>query len=338
MANLVISAVCNQDCAYCFTVDHLGRGHRDSIAEAGQSFLPVSSFQERLDFLDRSNMDRVRLLGGEPTLHPQFVELVERARAAGKKIVVFSNGLMPPDALECLEALPPQECTVLVNVNEPDTGNDGRVYTRQLEAIRRLGERALPGFNIYRTDFHPEFLLGLIADTGSKPTVRLSMAQPCLSGANQYIHPNQYRAVAVKVARFARIAADDGVSLDFDCGFVRCMFSDADMETLQEAQTDVGWRCNPILDVDIEGNVLYCFPLARLMSLPLTPKTDARALRSEFEARTRPYRQAGVYPECSTCPFKVAGACSGGCLATTIRRFRHTPFSLDVPRKGGEVV
>jgi MoaA/NifB/PqqE/SkfB family radical SAM enzyme len=330
VANLAISAVCNQACAYCFTVDHLARGQGDGTSQPGHSFLPLGDFEERLDFLARSGVDKVRLLGGEPTLHPQFPELVARARATGKGLTVFSNGLMPPDALACLEVLPPEACTVLVNVNEPDTPERGGVYQQQLETIRRLGLRAMPGFNIYRTSFRPEFLLALIAETGCKPAIRLSMAQPCLSGTNRYIHPNQYRAVAVKVTRFARVAADAGVSLEFDCGFVRCMFSNADLETLQETGADVGWRCNPILDVDIQGKVLHCYPLARLMSLPLTPTADAPTLRSQFEARTRRYRQTGVYPECSTCSFKVAGECPGGCLAMTIRRFRRASFDLQV--------
>jgi uncharacterized Fe-S cluster-containing radical SAM superfamily protein len=331
VANLVISTICNQNCVYCFTTDHREQNRAGSLPVADQSFLQLDHFEERLSFLARSNVDEVRLLGGEPTLHPQFVELVERARVAGKEVKVFTNGLMPQSALACLEAIPVQECTVVVNVNEPDAAGDGRTYQRQLDTIRRLGERATLGFTIYRTDFRPEFLLDLIAASGCTPIIRLGMAQPCLSGANRYLHPGQYRAVAVKITRFARLAAEAGVSLGFDCGFVRCVFSDADLETLQEARADVGWRCSPILDIDVEGNVIHCYPLARLTSLPLTPMADASGLRSALEARTRPYRQSGVFPECSACTLKLAGECPGGCLATTIRRFRRTPFRLVIP-------
>ena len=322
MANLAVSAVCNQSCAYCFTVDHLER-------RAAADFLPPSAFDERLGFLKRSGLDEVRLLGGEPSLHPQFVRLVERARAVAREVTVFSNGLMPDSALDCLAALPVQGCTVVVNVNEPGGTKNG-AYRRQVATMQRLGKRAIPGFNIYRTDFQPEFLLNLVAETGCTPNVRLSLAQPCLSGQNRSIHPNQYRAVALKIARFAEVAARAGVTLDFDCGFVRCMFSRPELEALQAAGAHVAWQCSPILDVDLEGNVIHCYPLAQLLSLPLTPATDAAALRCAFEARTRPYRQAGVFPECSTCPFKAQGECSGGCLAATIRRFRRTPFRLEV--------
>jgi MoaA/NifB/PqqE/SkfB family radical SAM enzyme len=339
VANLAISAVCNQNCAYCFTVDHLKRtpgSDDDHPLRASQAFIPVPVFRDHLAFLARSGVEEVRLLGGEPTLHPAFGTLVEHAMAAGMRIVVFTNGLMPEPALSCLEALAPDECTVLVNVNEPTTADDGRGHERRLDTLRRLGKRAFPGFNIYRLDCQLDFLLPLIAETGCKPVVRLGMAQPCLSGNNQHVHPNQYRAVAVKIVRFARDATRAGVTLDFDCGFVRCMFSDADLKTLQAAGTKVGWRCNPILDVDIEGNVLHCYPLANLVRVPLLPESDAASLRSLFEAQTRPYRQAGVFKECSTCFFKEKGECPGGCLAATIRRFRRVPFCLEVSESVGK--
>jgi len=326
MANLTISAVCNQHCSYCFTRDHLN-GSR-----ASRNFLDVADFDARLDFLDRSNIDQARLLGGEPTLHPQFPELVERARARSKKITVFTNGLMPEEALACLEKLSPTECNVLVNVNEPVEAGEA-TYERQLAAIHRLGKRASLGFNIYRVDFQPDFLLSLIGEAGCRPAIRLGLAHPCLSGDNQYIHPNQYVAIGQKIVSFARLAARAGVIVEFDCGFVRCMFSDEDLETLEAIGAGVGWRCNPILDVDIDGQVIHCYPLSGLGSLPLTPETDAPALRKAFESLTRSYRQAGVFQECSTCPFKRSGVCFGGCLAATIRRFRHTPFSLVIPHQ-----
>lgn len=324
MANLAISTVCNLNCPYCFTQDHL------DDAVAGNGFVDIESFETWLDFLDGSQIDEARLLGGEPTLHPQFAELVALSRARDKHITVFTNGLIPERALVCLEGLSATECTVLVNVNEPALDGE-RIHERRCSTIQRLGERVLLGFNIYRADFQPEFLLPIIAEAGCRPTIRLGMAQPCLSGANKYIRPSQYPFVGKKIVRFARVAADTGVSLEFDCGFVRCMFSEEDLGTLEALGAGVGWRCNPILDVDIEGNVIHCYPLSTFSRLPLTDHVDAVALRTAFEARTHPFRAAGVFKECSTCPFKRAGDCSGGCLAVTMRRFRHIPFSLCIP-------
>lgn len=328
---MVVSAVCNQQCDYCFTVDHFRSGGPGGLPGTGSGFLPLADLQMRLDFLDRSRVDYLRLLGGEPTLHPRFVELVRRGRAAGKRIMVFTNGRMPPQALACLEALPVEACTVLVNVHDPAAVPAG-VGAQQRDTLQRLGARARLSYNIHRTDFDPGFLLDLIAETGCHPLVRVGMAQPSLSGANRYIHPRQYRAVAARLVPFGLDAAAAGVRVEFDCGFVRCMFAEAELDDLRAAGVGCEWRCNPILDVDLDGNVLHCFPLARLGGLPLTREADAAGLRAAFEARTRAYRQAGVYRECSMCAFKAKGECTGGCLSATIRRFREASFRLDISR------
>jgi MoaA/NifB/PqqE/SkfB family radical SAM enzyme len=326
VANLSISTRCNQRCPYCFATDHHG------APGESRDFLDLDDLERRLDFLKRSGIDQVRLMGGEPTLHPQFTTIVERSYEAGFKIVVFSNGRMPESALSCLASLPAADCTVLVNVNEPALSTPD-AHLERCAAIRRLGQRALLGLNIYRPGTQLDFLLPIIADADCLPLIRLGMAHPCLSGDNQYIHPSLYTGIGAKVVRFAQTAFERGIQIEFDCGFVRCMFSDQGLEILRACKADVGWRCNPILDIDTTGRVIYCYPLANLGSVPLTSETDAAALRQLFESRTRPYRRAGVFRECSTCPFKASGECPGGCLAVTVRRFRHTAFRLPIPRQ-----
>lgn len=323
MANLSISTVCNLQCVYCFTSDY------QETTASERHFMPLEDFDARLDFLDRSGIDELRLLGGEPTLHPDFVELVRRGRLRGKTITLFTNGLMPDAVLDCLAELPVPDCFVLMNINAPEE-NRPHHLARQRAALKRLGPRAMPGFNIHRPDFKLDFLFDLIEETGCKPTIRLGLAHPCLSGSNHFIHPKQYRFIAQQLAYFAEDAAHHGINFDFDCGFVPCMFAPEELDRLETLGTRLGWHCNPILDVDIDGNVFQCYPLAQLGSLPLTPETDAAALRQEFERRTGVYRQVGIFQECAVCPARTAGTCKGGCLATAMRRLHHTPFCVTV--------
>ncbi len=78
MANLAISERCNLTCSYCFAADYLG------LRQARSQFMSLAQYDDLLDFLDRSGIDQVRLLGGEPTLHPQFDILIQKARARQK--------------------------------------------------------------------------------------------------------------------------------------------------------------------------------------------------------------------------------------------------------------
>lgn len=333
MANLTVTAVCNMRCPYCFATAHM----QDIQQSQDETFISMAAFARQLDFLQRSQIDQVRLIGGEPTLHPQFPELVACARQRGMALLVFSHGLIPERALACLEALPESACLVLINTNATKAANGptSAEMARRRQTMRRLGQRALPGFNIYTPHFDLDFLLPLIAESGCRRAVRLGLAQPIWNGNNRYLHPKHYPQVGTSIAQFARRAAGAGVRVEFDCGFVRCMFAEDDLVALQQAQADIGWRCNPILDVSMDGQAIHCFPLTGrvqtpLFAAPLSAAPNATALRAQLAAQTAPYRAAGIYRECSTCVFKQRGECTGGCLSQTMRRFHHDPFRVTV--------
>ncbi len=327
MTNLIISRACNQSCSYCFATG----------AEAGRQpeFMSAASFERCLDFLDRSGIQQARFLGGEPTLHPQFAEFVRRVRERGKMIVVFTNGLMPRAALEALEALPPEQCAVVMNVSAAGkTGVPAPLSARRRAALRRLGQKAQPGCNIYRLDFDLDPVLDLIVETGCRRAVRLGLAQPVLGGKNACLPVRAYPRAGERIAQFAERAAALGVRLELDCGFVRCMFSDAAVARLEELGADLGWRCSPIIDIDTNEDAFHCFPLAEKYSAPTgflaDPRWTAGSLRASFESQAAPYRMAGIYKECAVCQYKHHQICSGGCLASIIPRFSADPIQLSI--------
>lgn len=324
MANLVVTSVCNLHCSYCFA--------REYLESAPNTFISLPAFEARLDFLDRSGINEVRLMGGEPTLHPQFPQLIERAQRGGRVVVVFSHGLIPERALQCLESLPLEQCTVLINLNA--TGASAHAteaeQARRRQTLTRLGKRALPGYTLHTARIALDWVLPLIVETGCRRMLRLGLAQPTLTGANVSVPPKLYPALGDQIAAFTRRAAEVDVRLQFDCGFVRCMFSEASLAALQAAQADVGWRCNPVLDITDDA-AAHCFPLATQFRVPFAPSALATDLRQTLTEHTAPYRSAGIYRECSVCGFKQRGECSGGCLATTVRRFQPATLSLHVP-------
>ena len=328
MANITISNVCNLKCSYCFASSHM-----DSVRGTTPAFIDLDTFEKRLDFLDHSNIDQIRLIGGEPTLHPHFEELIDLAQQRHKKLLIFSHGLIPERALRCLASLPAEMCLVLINMNASKSadGPDQRERRQRETAVRRLGPRALPGFNIYQPTFQLEPIIDLIRSTGCQPTIRLGLAQPILAGPNAYLHPKHYPMVGSRLVHYAQVAAKSGITLEFDCGFVRCMFSNEGLAILQKTGTDIGWRCNPILDLGIDGHAIHCFPLTGQWQISVKNGVDAAALRQQFSQHAAPYRLAGIYKECSTCQHKLAGNCRGGCLASTIRRFRHHDIHIVVP-------
>lgn len=305
MANISLTTACNRDCACCFA-----RAERRSAV----SHMTVETFVRALDFLERSGIHEARLLGGEPTLHPLFVELAEMALARGLRVLVFSNGLMPEPVLRRLESAPPERVAVLLNVSERDPG--------QAAALRRLGPRVTLGFNIHAPAFDVAFLLEWICGFGLSPGLRFGLAHPAVRESNVWLHPRQYSAVGERLARFAREAAGAGVRISFDCGFVPCMFPGGDLKAVDPA-SDAGMRCSPVLDLLPDGRIISCYPLADVACAPLPEQETADTVRRRFAAKLEPYRRLGVYRECAGCAWRESGRCAGGCLAAALQRLRR---------------
>ncbi|NUQ84991.1 MAG: radical SAM protein [Anaerolineales bacterium] len=319
MPNLMLTNRCNIKCDFCFAVDMLPE---TPSASSNASF---GVFQAYIDLLDRAGLDQARLLGGEPTLHPEFSKFLEYARARGKKILVFTNGLIPKPAMLALMKIPPVECTALINLASGDASP--AVRRRQEFALAKLGQRACPGYTISRMD-HPDLtqLLDLIDRTGCQRCLRIAMAQPS-GGGNKFIHPKQYRRVAQRVLTLASEAGRRGIRVEFDCGFVRCMFTNDEIETLRESGASVAWHCSPVWDITPEAVAFPCFALTERLRIPQGLDRSLEELQIEFDSALSILRVAGVYPECSSCEVRAVGGCSGGCLAVALRRMRSTPIT-----------
>lgn len=325
MANLVITSKCNLHCSFCFARDHL----RDNTRE--NSFLSIENFIDFLDYISDSGMDEVRLIGGEPTLHPQFARLLELAYQRFSKVVIFSNGMINETALSVLEAVSPEKITVMINTSAHSDLPQKSELEYRFSVMKRLGRRAMAGYTIASKDFECDFLISLIHDTGCRTSLRIGLAQPVLDGRNVFISQYDYPMIGDRIAEFALKASVEGIRVEMDCGFVRCMFNRASYDMLREANALIVSNCNPVLDIDLDGSVSHCFPMGNRYSTSIHAGKRTDDLRAIFSDEVRAYRSAGIYPECTSCVFRQRQECSGGCLALTIQRFQPANFRLVLP-------
>ncbi len=322
MANISITLACNRDCAFCFA------RAAAAVAPGPSSHMPLQRFEAALDFLARSGIPEARLLGGEPTLHPGFGRMVDMVAARGASLVLFSGGVVPEAVLKRLESLPASSVSVLINTRPPLEGRPLEP-ARLDEVCRRLGARAMLGVTIDSPSIRLDPLADVIDAYGLHRRVRLGLAQPSAGNGHAYLHPRHYAEVGRRVAGFAGVARARGIGLEFDCGWVPCMFPDGDLDPLGQSSSDIGRRCGPILDLLPDGRFVSCYPLAGLGSLSLEPGLDAPRARAYFEARRAEAGPCFVRPECDTCERRLAETCGGGCLAAALLRRRPSNGARD---------
>jgi radical SAM protein with 4Fe4S-binding SPASM domain len=324
MANLIITGRCNRSCRFCF-----GRSSwRASRSEPTD--MPLRHFRLALDFLNRSGIRQVRLLGGEPTLHPFFTRMVDEAMERDMPLLVFSNGNMPDPALRRLETIPVKSVKVIMNASAWNLGefpSDPAVVS----SLKRLGPRILLGLNLDTPVVQGETLVKAIQAFGLALSVRIGLAHPDRFGENAFLMPAHYTETGRRIAGFLDFASREGIGIEFDCGFVPCMFPDDAWTRFGDQLRGVGRKCNPILDVLPDLRVIPCFPLSGYRNWSLAEGSTADELRRKAEEVLKPMRAFRLFRECARCPMGADGACGGGCLSAAMRRRRFTPFEISVP-------
>ncbi len=311
MANILITNACNANCSFCFA--------REQTRQQAK-FLSMAAVEERLLFLQHSDVDQARLMGGEPTLHPQFQEIVSRVMSTGMKLAVFSNGFIPEKALTCLSEFPAERCAILINVNALEAAP--KFQDKLLKVLRTLQEKVTLGFTVVNPSFDLLNYFKWIKIYGLQRKIRLGLAMPIYGGDNRFLPPKHYPATARSVLLNAVKAHEQGIDLEFDCGFVQCMFTKEESQALEKLGVKLESQCAPNLDIGVDGNIFHCFCLSNLY-IGMKEAPIVRKAVDVLNEQRRSFRESGIYPECAHCPERVRGHCCAGCLSMTMRRFHQ---------------
>lgn len=277
-----------------------------------------------MDFLENTGEDQLRLLGGEPTLHPEFMDIVNTALARNFHVHLFSNCMMPKKVADFLADLPDEKLSVLVNVSPQakDTQNQKKMV---FNALERLGPKATAGITLTSPDFEYSFLIDLINRFKLRRRIRVGVAQPIVGGSNEYLKPEHYRETGNQIVKMALECAEQDILIGFDCGLTLCMFSEAEIGVLSKNSEGFKIMCQPIIDIGPELDVWHCFPLAEILNTRLDMFKTRNHIVRFYDKRLAPYRSFGCRPECKECIHLERGICNGGCLAHAINSFNRTP-------------
>jgi MoaA/NifB/PqqE/SkfB family radical SAM enzyme len=302
--NIYINNYCNQACPYCFAKDYMHASGREEMS--------FDDFKRVIRFLEKSDFPRLRLEGGEATLHPYFTRFAEYALHRGFQISLFTNGLFPAEIQKFIRkrAASFQLCW---NVNEPGfyrEENWGRLLAN-IRALRSLRACAL-GVNIYRHDQD----LGYMYDLCKKYPpryLRVVFAHHVGGDARQKViaHSDLSRKTREVTELVRRVAVDLSIPTVFDCGFIPCMWSDEQLGVLMKCAVRIG-SCSLCPGIDYRLRVMHCFhtdsgrPLPRFSSL--------REVHDYLDRYKKRYDGLYLDEKCERCVQRRIGVCDTGCL------------------------
>jgi cyclic pyranopterin phosphate synthase len=316
MANLLLTEKCVRACPYCFAKEHLKENKENILSWENLIYIA--------DFLEFSGEKYLSLLGGEPTLHPDFIDFVLYLHQRQFHVNLFTSGIISDTkidiAKEYLLNIPVENFSFVCNYNHPDSSTASE--TKQIETFFTVFSKYISlSYNLYQPHFDFGFLVNAILKYGLKKHVRLGLAQPIPGQKNECLSLDEIRGIAENFRSQLKVLEENRISLGFDCGMPLCIFSNEDIGRLFKLnRSKVVFCCSPAIDISPDMQVWSCFPLSNYEKISLYDFDSVNEIRRYFSGQNNAIREKkkGIFFFFLTCIYFEENLCIGGCLAHLI--------------------
>lgn len=317
--NILLNTYCNLSCSYCFAKQILN----EPLIPNDMS---LKDFKLCLDFLRRSKIRQVRLLGGEPTISKnfkQYCELILNNKKHINEVLLYSNGLILPSSMDSILELNKNIHTkLLINTNSPTI--IGAKYNILLSNIEKLLANKINiylGVNIDSGDFDYRYIFNLL-DKYKLQMVRWVLVAPNVKNIGRNGLLEYYKKHIDVVLNFLEECFWRNIKTRTDCNVIPlCAFNDSQLRkmVMYDPVFLLKKRCEPVIDVLPDLSVVRCFGTSAYMICNLRDFNDRNELAKYFINNIDNKVSGKLFTiNCKNCSLHSKDYCSGGCLAFTL--------------------
>lgn len=329
MANIMLTDVCNLHCPYCFANEFVNKSDTE---------ITESSFQKAVDFiLGDGSQHSVGLIGGEPTTHSKFSDLLcslikdKRAEA----IILYTNGVLLDQYMDLITH---KKVHILINCNAPeDIGEEN--YNRMCQNLDYLyltklfQDNMTLGINMYKPDFSYSYLMKLLLKY-HQDHVRISITVPNMEDTRNHNAHDYFKTMKGRVIAFFDELLSNGIVPHFDCNKIpHCQLSSRELEPFQKYMNqeslkssimrsniyDSIVKCSPVVDIRQDLTAVRCFGLSEVTKQSISDFKSITDLINFYIRTIDAYAYNTAYSaQCVNCKHRKTLKCSGGCLAFKI--------------------
>ena len=320
MPNISLTFRCNLRCPYCFA---------HGLMDASPEDITLENFDKAVEFLTREAPVHVGLIGGEPTLHPQFGEMLRRTIDNPRitSATVFTNGILLGRYLD-LVAHP--KVSLLVNWNSPEMLGDAVFQAIQDNADALVFEHHMErrlnlGFNLSDTSMDYGYLMDILRRYGLHK-VRLSITVPSFPAGCRDDVLAYFRSYKAFLMAFFHDMDSIGVLPYYDCNRPPyCIWTDEEKRWLEgyvgkykEPENPLANTksfCRPVIDILPDLRAVRCFGMSFFEKASIADFSSLEELTAHFmrliDARAYKIPASG---ECGDCHLRRTWLCCQGCM------------------------
>lgn len=311
MANIAITNFCNLKCKYCFA---------DDMIQEKPVSISIDDFRKILDFLARTPKNHVGIIGGEPTLHPHFDQILHEVNIYCKEVntgaTLFTNGI----ELEPHLSMIGDRIGLLINCNSPEFQSD-ESFRKQRETLDHLSllswfdRKANCGCNLYPGCTNYSYMWDIV-DRYHLNHIRTSVVSPAAC-YQKYRKDKEgyYNLMKPIFLEFVKEAEKHQCRLSMDCGHIPMCYFDQDEVRLLEENCDNLYQdwCEPVVDITADFRATACFGSYDPVDIR-DFKTLIDLERYLQFKKSLPKVEKNCTGRCTTCRKYDLMECQGGCL------------------------
>jgi len=317
--NIYPTDYCNHRCPFCKLTGTLA-------SKKNRADMTIKDIDKIIDFCKRSGVNQLRILGGEPSQHPQIMDLLERIYERGLFVgIIFTNGIFDNDRL--IKFILRHRIPVNMNYFPKEDYRDGelelvhenmrRLFLKNMDSKEMVGQKIVKeksstlSITFYKPDQEYRYIIDACLKYGVGP-IRWAASHSSTTQENRHVDFKMLKEMVPLMAGFVREAVKAGVYTCVECGLVPCVLTKQEYRFFSKFTEGFTFMCQPILDVFPDLSVHYC------MGMPIVSWiTEANTLSQiylEQKLISEHFRKRPRSEACLTCEWWQNKICQGYCL------------------------
>lgn len=319
MPNIMLTYSCNLKCPYCFANEFVNKE---------SSRISIENFAKAISFLTKEDIARVGLIGGEPTLHPEFKTILEMLITNRRisEVTLYTNGLQVD---RYIEQLVTPKFRLLVNCNSPkDIGERNfEKLTNNLETLVNhyyMRDRINLGINLYDDNLDYSYIVDLLKMCGLH-RVRISLTVPDFGACGDVDAIDFFMGRKKYLLNFLSDMRDNDILPYYDCNKPPyCIWTNDEKKWLNDIVRHFNVEsnlvgdhsfCYPVLDILPDLQVVRCLGMSDFEKVNLEDFSGVSEIASYFLNSV----DAASYlipssSECIACKKRQTRKCTAGCI------------------------
>ena len=316
--NVILTTRCNKNCSFCFA--------RRARQEAKLEDMSLENFCKILSLLKKEKpVSAIKILGGEPTLHPDFPEIIKHLIKDKIRHTLISNLLYEEGVRSNIDKAIETGVMigVLANAAELNSGSTMTIFKKNYKNIleKTKGTFITAGITLSREKSLMDEVqyIDFLAENIDIQKLRISLDFQEENKKDEFFINNKKQGEKIRV--IIHKCLDLRIPMSWDCKIYPCMFEDNIFTKeikgfISHLYTGCSIASAPF-DVFPDMSYAHCYPARRLAGqniLKFSQISEAKAEIAFLKNVLYSMGKTNLPKICYSCEYYKSGECDSLCL------------------------